>query len=82
MHNEAHVRLRAQAPAATELTDARRARTGVAATRLTGPGQLVARWVPSANGCLEMRWVRRFAPPTLITHTRGEAAARRLDSGD
>jgi hypothetical protein len=79
MHNKAHVRLRAQVPAETQLTGARRARTGVAATRPTGPGQLVARWVLSANGRLETRWERRFAAPTLTTCTRGEAAARRPD---
>ena len=64
MHNKAHVRPHAQVPAETQLTGARRARTGVAATRPTGPGQLVARWVLSANGRLEMRWERRFAAPT------------------
>jgi hypothetical protein len=82
MQNKAHVRLRAQVPAETELTGARRARTGVAATRPTRPGQLVARWVPSANGRLEMRWEPRFVPPTPITGTRGEAAVWRLRSGD
>ena len=64
MHHKAHVRLRAQARAKTQLN---------------GAGQLVARWVPSLNVRREMRWERRFAPPTLITRIRGEAAARRLD---
>jgi hypothetical protein len=82
MHDKAHVRLRAQARAETQLTGADRARTGFAATRPTGPGQLVARWVPSPNGRPQMRWERRFAPPTLITRTRDEAAARRLDRGN
>jgi hypothetical protein len=79
MHNTAHVRLRAQARAETQLTGAPRARTGFTTTRPTGPGQLAARWVPSSNGRLEMRWEPQLAPPTLITRTRGEAAARRLD---
>jgi hypothetical protein len=80
MHNKAHVRLRAQARAETQLTGAHRARTDFAATRPTGPGQLVARWVPSPNGRLEMQWERRFAPSTRTrARTRGEAAARRLD---
>jgi hypothetical protein len=79
MHDKAPVRPRAQARAETQLTGAHRARTGFEATQPTGPGQLVARWVPSPTGRQEMRWERRFAPPTLITRTRGEAAARRLD---
>jgi hypothetical protein len=79
MHHKAHVRPRAQAWAETQLTGADRARTGFAATQTTGPGQLVERWVPSPNGRQEMQWERRFVPPTLITSTRGEAAARRLD---
>jgi hypothetical protein len=82
MHNKAHCRPRVQVPAETQLTGARRARTGGAATRPTGPGRLVARWAPSANGRREMRWERRFAAPTLTTRTRGEAAARRLDRGN
>lgn len=82
MHDKAHVRPRTRVRAETQLTGARRARTGVAATRPTGPRQLVARWVPSANGRLEMRWERRFAAPTVITRTRGEAAARGLDRGN
>lgn len=79
MHNKAHVRLRAQARAETQLTGAHRARTGFTTPRPTGPGRLVARWVPSPNGRPEMRWERRFAPSILIPRTRGEAAARRLD---
>ena len=81
MHDKAHVRLRTQARAETQLTGTHRAQTGFAASRATGPAQLVARWVPSPNGRPEMRWEWRFAPPTLIarTRTRGEAAARRLD---
>jgi hypothetical protein len=82
MHSKAHVRVRAQARADTQLTGAHRARTGFTTTRPTGPGQLVARWVQSPNGRLEMRWERRLAPPALITRTRtrGEAAARHLDT--
>jgi hypothetical protein len=82
MHNKAHVGLRAQARAEKQWTGAHRARTGFTTTRPTGPGQLVARWVPSPNGRLEMRWERRFAPSTLINRTRGEAAARHLDTGN
>jgi hypothetical protein len=82
MHNKAHVRLRSQALAETQLTGARRTRTGVVTTRPSSPGQIVARWVPSADGRIEMRWEPRFAPPTLIARTRGEAAARRLCSGN
>jgi hypothetical protein len=77
--SKAHVRLRAQARAETQLT-AHGARTGFTTTRPTGPGQLVVRWVLSPNGRLEMRWERRFAPPSLITRIRGEAAARHLDT--
>jgi hypothetical protein len=80
MHSKAHVRLRAQARADTQLTGAHRARTGFTTTRPIGQGQLVARWVQSPNGRLELRWARRFAPPSLITRTRGEAAARHLDT--
>jgi hypothetical protein len=80
VHNKAHVRLRAKARAETQLTAAHRARTGFTTTRPTGPGQLGARWVSSPNGRLEMRWERRFAPPGVITRTRGEAAARHLDT--
>jgi hypothetical protein len=80
MHNKAHVRLRAQARAETQLTGAHRARTGFTTTRPTGPGRLVVRWVLSPNGRLEMRWERRLAPSALITRTRGEAAARYLDT--
>jgi hypothetical protein len=84
MHGKAHVRLRAQARADIQLTGAHRARTGFTTTRPTGPGQLVVRWVQSPNGRLEMRWERRLAPPTRITptrtRTRGEAAARHLDT--
>jgi hypothetical protein len=80
MHNTAHVRLRAHARADTQLPGAHRARCGFTTTRPTGPGRLVARWVLSPNGRLEMRWERRFAPPTLITRTRGEAAAWHLDT--
>ena len=80
MHNKAHVRLRARARAETQLTAADRARIGFTTTRSTGAGQLGARWVSSANGRLEMRWERRFAPPSVITHTCGEAAARHLDT--
>jgi hypothetical protein len=75
----AHVRLRAQARAETQLT-AHHARTGFTTTRPTGPGQLVVRWVSSPNGRVELRWVRRFAPPSLITRTRREGAARHLDT--
>jgi hypothetical protein len=78
VHSKAHVRLRAQARAETQLTGAHRARTGFTTTRATGPGQLVARWVLSPSGRVEMRWGRRFAPPSLITRTRREAAARHL----
>jgi hypothetical protein len=80
VYNKAHVRLRAQARAETQLTGAHRARTGFTTTRPTGAGQLVARWVRSPNGRLEMRWERRFATPSVITRTRGEAAARHLDA--
>jgi hypothetical protein len=80
MHNKAHVRPCAHARTETQLNGTRRARTDFTPTRLTGPGQLVARWVPSANGGLEMRWERRFAPPRLITRTPGAAAPRYLDT--
>ena len=80
MHSKAHVRLRAQARAETHLTGAPRARTGFTTTRPTGPGELVARWVSSPNGRVEMRWVQRFAAPSRMTRTRREAAARHLDT--
>jgi hypothetical protein len=80
MQNTAHVRLRAHARAETQLTAAHRARTGFATTRPTGAGQPVARWVRSPNGRLEMRWERRFAAPSVITRTRGAAAARHPDT--
>ena len=60
MHSKAHVRLRAQARAETQLTAAHRARTGFTTTRPTGAGQLVV--------------------PSVISRTRGEAAARHLDT--
>jgi hypothetical protein len=80
MHNKAHVRPCVHARTETQLNGTRRTRTDFTATRPTGPGQLVARWVPSANGRLQMRWERRFAPPILITRTRGVAAGRDLDT--
>jgi hypothetical protein len=74
MYNKALVRPRVHARAETQLNAARRARTDFTATQPTGPGQLVARWVPTPNGRLEMRWERRFAPPRLTARTRGAAA--------
>jgi hypothetical protein len=79
VYRKAHVRLRAPARAETQLTAARRARTGFTTTRPTGAGQLVARWISSPDGQLEMRWERWFATPSVITRARGEAAARHLD---
>ncbi len=80
MYNKAQLRPCVYARTETQLNGARRARTDFTATPPTGPGQLVARWVPSANGRLEMRWEPRFAPPNLITRTRGAAAARYLNT--
>jgi hypothetical protein len=79
VYSKAHVRLRAQAQAETQLTGAHRARTGFTTTWPTDAGQLVARWVSSPNGRLEMP-ERRFAAPSVITRTRGEAGARNLET--
>jgi hypothetical protein len=78
VHHKAHVRLRVSASGDT--IDRRGSRADrLYDDRPTGPGWLVARWVLPQNGRLEMRWERRFAPRSLITRTRGEAAARHLD---
>jgi hypothetical protein len=80
MHNKAHVRLCVHARMETQLNGTRRARTDFTPTRPTRLGQLVARWIPAANGRLEMRWEPRFAPPSPVSRTRGAAASRHLDT--
>ena len=74
MRSKALVRSHARVRTDSQVNGARRARTGVPVTRPAGSGQLVARWVPAADGRVQMRWEWRYAPPTLVSRGRGEAA--------
>lgn len=75
MRSKAPVPVCARAPTDSQVNGARRrARTSVLATRPSATGELAARWVPAANGRLEMRWEWRAAPPIRIARSRGEDA--------
>jgi hypothetical protein len=75
MQNKAHVRARLRAQAPTHTTNpAPGVRGNELSPRAPRSNQLIARWVPSANGGLEMRWEPRFERGTLVTLSGGARA--------
>lgn len=74
MRSKALVRSRARVRTESQVNGARRARTSVLVTGPVGSAQLVARWVPAADGWVQMRWEWRYAPPTLVSRARGADA--------
>jgi hypothetical protein len=75
MYEKAHVR--AHPRARTQTHADRHARTNSLSARLAGREQLIARWVPSANGNPEIRWEPRVRFRTLMARSSGRVMARR-----